>query len=209
MPRYSIDNIISKTLDGIRTAHSEYCQWSNGYWIVDGPEYFITTAIARKIAGIRDYNLRVTMEHSIRSTLKEAGGLKRGRPSSRHQLSGRFDIVVWRKNDRPRCAIEVKNRVTGFSDLRSDVERLSEGLLQKNTFQCGLVAFCCGAETKNYSDGRKKESTAILNERIDSILDNARILLQGNGRKLSLKKRLVEKDEDYGCMAAVIKISKN
>ena len=209
MPRYSIDNIISKTLDGFRTAHSEYHQWSNGWWIVDGPEYFITTSIARKIAGIRDYQLWVTMEHSIRNTLEEAGGLKRGRPSSRHQLSGRFDIVVWQKNDQPRCAIEVKNRVTGFSDLRSDVERLSEGLLQKNTFQCGLVAFCCGAWTKTYSDGRREESTAILNERTNSIFHNARIYLKGSGRKLSLKKRVVEKDEKYGCMAAVIKISKN
>ena len=52
MPKYSINNIISKTLDGIQTAHSEYKKWSNGYWITEGPEYLMTTAIARTIAEI-------------------------------------------------------------------------------------------------------------------------------------------------------------
>ena len=207
MPRYSIDGIISKTLDGIKTAHTEYCRWSGGNWIVDAPEYFITTAIARKIACIRDYQLWVTMEHGIRDTLREAGGLKRGRPSSRHQLSGRFDIVVWRKNNQPRCAIEVKNRVTGFPQLQSDIERLSEGLLQKNTFQCGLVAFCCGAWTRQNSDG-SGEATTILKERIDKIYRDTHEFLEGKRRKLSFRTRLVEKDEEYGCMAAVLKISK-
>ena len=211
MPKYSINNIISKTLDGIQTAHSEYKKWSNGYWITEGPEYLMTTAIARTIAEIRDYQLWVTMEPGIRHTLKEAGGLKRGKPSSSHQLSGRFDIVVRRKNGQPRCAIEVKNGVFGFSKLKSDVERLSEGLLEKNTFQCGLVAFCCDAATKVYKDGRRIEPTRILKDRVDHIYQATQDFLKckGDKRQLSIKRRLIEEGEDFACMSAVIKISKN
>ena len=88
MAKYSIENIMSKTLDGVEAAHKDYCKWSNGDWITDGPEYLITTTVARKIANIRDYKLWVTMESGIRGTLKAAGGLSKGRPSSRYQLSG-------------------------------------------------------------------------------------------------------------------------
>ena len=97
MPRLAIGSIEKKILDGIGQAERDYLVWSNGDYLEYAPEYFITTWIGRKIRGIQSHELWISFEHNIDHTLREAKGKKRGRPSGKLQLTGRYDIVVWRK----------------------------------------------------------------------------------------------------------------
>ena len=186
MSRVSIDILVQKTLDGIRQAETDYHKWSNEKNLFDAPEYFITTWIARKIRGLRNYELWVTMEHGIKDTVQQANALRRGRPRARLQLNGRYDIVIWRKNNTPRCVVEVKHRVTGYTEkVQSDVSRICEALSkEKNKLQCGILAFYTWTWTREYKSRSNIRAIHVLEERVTSILKDIKEDPATKGRRI-------------------------
>ena len=144
-------NIIKKTLRGITKAHKDYENWS-GLGLCTGPEYMITTYIAKEIAtGTHHY---VTLEQDAKGSIKKAGGPGSGKFAERIGRKferGRFDIVVWDDNT-PVTIIEVKNQPHGFSGtngIEGDVDNICGVLERENSFQYGLVAYYSALKEKN------------------------------------------------------------
>ena len=177
-------NIIKKTLSGITKAHKDYEKWS-GLWLCTGPEYMVTTYIAKEIAtGTRHY---VTLEQDAKESIKEAGGPGSGKftEGTRSKLEGgRFDIVVW-DGDTPVTIIEVKNQPHGFSGsngIKGDVDNICRVLKGENSFQYGLVAYYSALNEKNTVSAVKRTS-----RRVDKIKSAAEKHIKEKKKGLKLR----------------------
>ena len=210
MSRLSIDVVGGKIIDGIHQAANDYPVWSNGEDLLYAPEYMLSTSIARKIRGIKKHNLWVTLEHSIRDTIREARGMKQGRPSKRLQLGGRYDIVIWRKNNSPRCVIEVKHRVTGYNSLiKSDVERICTAMLNPSIkLQSGFLAFYTASWGKHYKNGDTKPALNVLEERTATLFEEIKEDPVTNKLKVSQISRGLSKEDDFASAAVVIRFDR-
>ncbi|MCY4364190.1 MAG: hypothetical protein OXE42_18740 [Gammaproteobacteria bacterium] len=156
-------NIIKKTLRGITKAHKDYENWS-GLWLCTGPEYMITTYIAKEIATNTGHY--VTLEQDAKESIKEAGGPGSGKfteDTRRKFEGGRFDIVVW-DGDTPVTIIEVKNQPRGFSGkngIKGDVDNICRVLKGENSFQYGLVAYYSALKKINTVSAVKRTSGRV------------------------------------------------
>ena len=200
-------NVETKILAAIKSAEKEYGDWSNGESLYYAPEYFITTSIARKIRGIRSHDLWVTMEHGIKDAVQQANALKPGRPSRKLQLSGRYDLVIWRKNNTPRFVVEVKHNVTGYNKaLQKDVSRICEAFSNpKNKMQCGMLAFYTSTWTRKYKTQSEALAEDILYERVEKIYDEIKNDGPSSGIKVSMKQKLCYSDDKEASMGVVIR----
>ena len=210
MAKFPIDKVIQKVLDGIDQAEKDYVKWSNGLGLEYAPEYFITVWISRKIRGIQSHDLWITLENSIRNALEEAKGTKRGRPSSRLQLTGRYDIVVWRKNNTPRYVIEVKHRVTGYNQtLQSDVSRICEAFSNsKLKMQAGFLAFYTYGWAREYRDGTVKEAITIVEQRVDNIYNAIKDDSVTDRLKVSSYEKILTNEQGFATLAVVIRFDR-
>lgn len=167
MSKVSYKTVRGKILDGIQHSTRLYKSWSNDWPFYYAPEYLMTIEIARKIRGIRKWELWTTPEWSVRETLSEAKGMRQGRPESALRLQGRYDIVVWRANNTPRFVIEVKHRVVGFSQIKDDVSRICTAFKNpKLKMQCGFIVFWSEAY-----EGREGDARIMINKRVEKIFD--------------------------------------
>lgn len=202
-------NIIKKTLLGISKAHKDYERWTYGYWYA--PEYMITTYIAKEIAKLEpDY---VGLEQDAKESIKEAGGLGRGRHPHGQTSTyskferGKFDIVVW-DGDVP-ILIEVKNRPDKFSAIRGDVDNICRALKgEKTSIQYSLIAYYSAWE-KTENESAEKRTSRIVEE----IKCEAEAHIEENkGLKLiqhlSHTKPKVVGDSAWAWIGVVLKISK-
>lgn len=131
--------VIEATLRAIATAQRDYERWSGGDWLWAAPEYMATTAIARALHRL-DQVRYVTMEGNVRQAMENAGGNLVGRPNSRLNLEGWFDVVAWNTRG-PRGLIEAKTTVSGYSQLAGDVQKLKTALAKAQDIRWGLVAY--------------------------------------------------------------------
>ncbi len=198
-----MDDVANKTLAGISKAQREYEDWTGGCWLWEGPEYMVTTYIARQISTINDRTFYLTLENNVRDGINEAGG-GRGRPRNDLRFYGKFDILLWWANDTPRAIIEVKNQVNGFSKIKDDVSRISAALSQQNTIRCGFIAYYT---SKREEDEHKSAADHVIN-RADKISSEVKIFTNKNLMKFKRYSGKVVKDEDSAWTVEVLKISR-
>ena len=197
-----IETIIKKTFKAINKAQSDYEKWTGGFWLWEAPEYMLTTYIAREISTIRNHTYYLTLENSVREALGDAGGLNRGRPLNALRLNGRMDILLWRANDTPRVAIEVKNQVSSFLQIKDDVDRICSLLKKRNnTFQCGLMTFYTSCRDR----GNVCSQDRIL-QRLKEMESDGREFIQKERMNLSIQKNKCTIDGDSAWLAVVWEI---
>ena len=159
-------DIIKSTLDGIDESMNIYQAWSDGEWLLKAPEYFITVKIAENISKL--YGIKyITLEDNVKSILNLAKA--KGTTSNISRKNGRFDIVVWGKNGRPRVIIEVKKYVYRVGKIQEDIERIQEVLKRKkskSTIEFGLIAFYTWRtyDAKNAKQKLADKMTTMLEE---------------------------------------------
>ena len=153
-----IGDVVSRTNRAISKAHKQYFRLSGGLWLWEAPEYFVTTSIFREIATLSSRSYYITLEHGVRDTIDDAGGLMPGRPRQSLRIDGRYDIVLWWANGTPRAVMEVKSQISGFSGISDDVTRLCATLSgAKNGIRCGLIAYY-----ESFGDGQRKRASERL-----------------------------------------------
>ena len=203
-------NIIKKTLLGISKAQTDYERWTGDYWLVDAPEYLTTTYIAKEIATIAGHF--VTLEQDAKESIEVAGGPGKGKLSegARHKLEGgRFDIVVWNKDDAPIVIMEVKKQPGSYksSTIKSDVENICGTVMGDNSLQYGLIAYC---SARKEAGGKSAEERTL--ERVNSIKSEAEAHINNKGLKLlqhrSPPKTKVVDGDEWAWIGVVLKISK-
>ena len=155
-----MEAVINKTLSGIAKAQRDYNAWS-GLWLWEAPEYMLTTYIAKELWTIPGSKY-LTLEPKVRRTLKNAGGVGRGRTPKFARLDGRFDIVLWWKNGTPRAVIEVKKEIGYPYKIKKDIERISTMLRTRNSLRYGLIAFYTSWGTRMVARKPKRLSRISL-----------------------------------------------
>ena len=200
-----IQDVIKKTLSGIAKAQRDYKVWSGGSWLWEAPEYMLTVYIAKELRTISG-SIYLTFESNVRRTLKDAGGMGRGKISEAVRLGGRSDIVLWRSNGSPRSVIEVKNQVSdSATEIKQDIIRINTMLRNRdNSFQCGLIAFYTSSRDRG-GDGEKARST--IKKRLKNIECKAQNILGENGR-LSKHDSNIRVDGDSAWVASVLQIQR-
>ncbi len=148
----SMDEVVNCALGAIINAHNEYLKWTDGEWLWNAPEYFITVRIAESIANLEKKKF-VTMEDNVSYILDHAHAKGSGRIHSDIRTKGRFDVVLWWADGlTPRAVIEVKNGVHIFKKIEEDLKRIKEVLKRKTTnskIQFGVIAFYISQQYKN------------------------------------------------------------
>ena len=165
----------------------------------------LTTYIAKELWTIPGSKY-LTLESNVRETLKEAGGMGRGKTSDAVRQGGRSDIVLWRSNATPRAIIEVKNQVfDSATEIKEDIIRISTMLRNRdNSFQCGFIAFYTSRWDRE-GDGEGARST--IKARLENIECETRNIL-GEERRLSRHDSRIRVDGDSAWVASVLQIQR-
>ena len=175
----NVQPVIEQTKKGIANAQRKYKELSE-YWLGDAPEYFATTKIAEAVHRLPTVGY-VVLESNVRSALIDAGGNLKGKPNNKLPFSGRFDIAIWNKSA-PRGLIEVKTRVTGFHNLRPDIDKLCAALTKADEIKWALVGYFLsrgGPSNMNARDQVKVMSNQILDKAADHV-DSSKFSLTGH-----------------------------
>lgn len=191
--------IIKSTLDGIDESMNIYQTWSDGEWLWNAPEYFITVKIAENISKI--YGTKyITLEDNVETTLNLAKA--KGSTSDVSRKNGRFDIVVWGKKGRPRAIVEVKRNVYRAGKIEEDIERIQEVLKRKkstSTIEFGLIAFYTnrGYKKKNAKQNVENKMDKMLKEIQEKYTDiNFEMFFRGN--------EIIEDDTDAWASVVIL-----
>ena len=117
------------------------------------------------------------MENSAKEAMKDAG-VGKGKLHSDIRSNGRFDLLLWWANGKPRAPIEIKCQVTEFRKIRKDIERLNK-VIHRNkmdsSFEFGMSVF--------YTSSKKRTGAAareVTKQRIDNIVKGAKDLVDNN-----------------------------
>lgn len=161
-PRAKIPEVIRRA---IQKAQDDYYRMS-GHWMAVGPEYWVTSYVARalwKQCG----DGTVVAEGSSDDTRRKVGQ-KPGRPS-KNVLNKRYDIVLYFSNGTPRAVIEIKNNQQ-WETIVKDVTRVIDAL--KNAkLRFGAVGYYCEQMGGAQKSGKEKIKgyTSNLEERAKAI----------------------------------------
>jgi hypothetical protein len=152
------NELSSAMVEGVKQAHGKYLLATGDEWLWQAPEYVITTSLLDSLVRLRrsthDANLYVTLESSVTECLTAAGARGRGILPQNLRHNGRFDLVLWWKKGEPRAAVEVKNQVCTYSQIKQDVYRLASLLRRKHqiigmsSFQFAALVFYTSLRTQ-------------------------------------------------------------
>ena len=178
----SVEDVIAASLKGIVEAQKVYEAWS-GEWLWCAPEYFSTIYVAREI-GKMSAPKYITLENSAASAIKDAGAQGRGKLHSAIRANGRFDILLWWANGKPRAPIEVKCQVLKIDKIKADIERISKVIHRNKTqssINFGAVVFyssCVDDKTFTAKEKISKSLENILRDAKSIAGDSCQVLLQ-------------------------------
>lgn len=161
--------VFETILAGVEQASADYEGMSgwNSLWYA--PEYFLTASIAKQISSLGGCYL--TLEDSVRDTMKIAGANGPGQPRKGLRKGGRFDIVLWWQQGTPRAVIEVKHALLSPNEVfEKDIIRirdvLSASQRKQGDFQFGSLAFWTWVDeeetAQESADKRIKYNTKAL-----------------------------------------------
>ena len=203
-----IDDVIGKTLRGIGRAHRDYADWTGGEWLWNAPEYMTTVYVAREIRTTKGYEYYLTLEYSAGQTIRDAGGIGRGRVSHDSRLGGKFDVVLYRANGAPRVVIEVKKQVRSFTQLKQDARRVRDALRNpSNTIRCGLLAFYTSCKVNDTRDSSARDRIREILNNVDR--DAQEYLKNGPTRvKSSMRRGRITVDRESAWVAALLRMER-
>jgi len=173
------EKIFESVLSGIEQASDEFCKISGWDSLWYAPEYFLTCSIARQLASHKKGAL--TIEDCVRDTMHIAGANGPGRPRYGLRKDGRFDLVLWWKNDKPRAVIEVKHPLYNPTKVfKDDIVRIRDVLVasqcKDGSFQFGGLAFWTGADrpirVHESVNHRITEKTEVLRKAASELIGN-------------------------------------
>lgn len=186
-------------LAGIDQAFKEYQRLTGGEWLYAAPEYLTTVEVAKKVHSGLDH-VRVDLERNVKKALDGARAKRKGRAPGKLRSNGRFDILLYRKNESPWCAIEIKTGVWTAKALKSDIERLEKVLGYRGsgaTLRCGAIGFY--ADRK---DGKKLSAEQSLEKLWLNVKELADQCLSGKSLKFKLhRSKFRSGDENDGRQA--------
>ncbi|MDA8010033.1 MAG: hypothetical protein MPK62_06190 [Alphaproteobacteria bacterium] len=145
------EDVVNAILSGIQKAHKDYYRMSGGLWMWHGPEYWVTTYVAKALWKICGDGTVVAEEGS--SKMMKGAGRKQGRPSQIVR-GKRFDIALYFANGEPRAPIEIKNQGSSEGVLK-DVKRMLAAL-RESRLLFGAVAYCYSKEGGKQKNAQEK-----------------------------------------------------
>ncbi len=172
MSRVNQTSLIKAIIDGAEKAHAFYEECSGGRWLWESAEYLINVFVAQEINAI-DGAKYCTLETNVHQTLKDAQAVKRGPLKKELRHNGRFDLVVWWGNGKPRAAMEFKNQVHSYNNISKDIERI-RAVVQNNpsssSFEFGTIVFytSCDKSSRNSAEDKIKNRIDLLHKRAES-----------------------------------------
>ena len=154
MSKITHDEILDSCIKGIKTSFDEYSKWSGDELLCNAPEYLLTVNIAKSLWKI-DKSKFITLEDSIRKTVKTAGAKVYKKDIEKIRVDGRSDIILWWAKGTPRGIIEVKNCVFNFNHIKDDLKRIIGILKKKSDIELGVITFYIEKEYKNQNASQK------------------------------------------------------
>ncbi|WP_421705334.1 hypothetical protein [Alloalcanivorax xenomutans] len=154
--------IVDAVVLGISNAQYDYEKLSGGDWVWMAAEYWITTYVAKEIEKIPGKKL-VTIESSVKKTIKDAGGSRVGRPAGAARLGGRFDLVLWYASGYPRAVIEIKSQ-SSIDAVLKDVDRIQSVLKRRSslsTLKFGIIGYYFSSRPLKTKSGKEKVTSQI------------------------------------------------
>ncbi|GAB3091434.1 hypothetical protein [Lysobacter terrae] len=170
-------NLVGEIFDGgLRTARL-FDKATGGCRLDQACEYLLTAGIFERLA--QRHKGAVLLEVPVRSANKEASAVPRGRPSKKGRTNGRYDLVHYWANGKPRAVIEVKspirNAVRGSFD--GDLARISRTLTAsaQSSYQFGALVFFA---TKDYSSkcSEMREKRRDAKERLNELMSSVSVI---------------------------------
>ncbi|MDA8002463.1 MAG: hypothetical protein MPL62_14385 [Alphaproteobacteria bacterium] len=157
----SCKDVVKVILSGIQKAHEDYCRMSGGEWMWRGPEYWVTTYVAKELWKLCGDGVVVAEENLKRTAEKDPG-----------QHSSRFDIAL-RSSEGGLCAVIEIKKQQQKENLRGDVERVLTALNEHNL--CfGALAYYHSAKGGSQKSAAKivADYASSLGEESESRADN-------------------------------------
>lgn len=202
-PNSGVD-LIDAMIKGGERAVSDFSHISGGEWFDEAPEYFLTTYVAWSVGNLE--STYALLEVSVDQTRKEAGAKRLGRPANHERRNGRFDIVVYWSNDRPRGAVEIKSRIWAATAelIHPDIHELCSALSANHDSSFQFCSFLYYASVAKPNDTARDRMGKLL-KRINEI---AIELASGHGVEvISIPGKIhLGKDKDDGawCIASLV-----
>ncbi len=160
---------------GGEKAVAEFNELSGGDRFDEAPEYFLTTYLASSIKEFE--KTTALLEVHVGETRKKAGAIRRGRSAKKERRNGRFDIVVYWANGKPRGAIEVKSPlwIVDEKKLGPDFDELSTAISASNDSTFQFTAFVYYASVSKPKPNQKhSNSSKKLRDLVAKIHDRAK-----------------------------------
>ncbi|MEI2795534.1 hypothetical protein V8246_07635 [Pseudoxanthomonas sp. F11] len=169
------EKIIRQMFAGALRSAKIFDRATGGCRLSDASEHFLTAGIFEALAKCKGVT---HLEVPVSACRQEAGAVRCGKPSKRDRMQGRYDLVHYWANQRPRVAIEVKNgvKVMNTALFKGDFERLTRTMTasKDSSYQFCAFVFFATADYKQAGPipGAKKsarEKLEALTERIDDL----------------------------------------
>lgn len=150
------EKIIKQVFSGALRSAKVFDRATGGCRLSDASEHFLIAGIFEALSKSRG---ATHLEVPVLACRKEAGSIRCGKPSRQDRMSGRYDLVHYWVDQRPRVAIEVKNgiKVLNKALFNDDFHRLTRTLTanKDSSYQfCAFVYFVT-------ADYKQKESHAV------------------------------------------------
>jgi hypothetical protein len=185
---------------GIEKAQHDYEDWSTD-WLWDAPEYLLTVYAARELAKIADSSF-ITLEHSAREAIHDAGARGRGKLKAAIRERGRFDILLWRPDGTPRAPVELKCQVTRYRQIEKDVSRVLAAIGRSRA--TSSIAFGAIAFSTAEVDGKDFTAAERVSRYVENIAQSVEESVAKVARVLRVSSRPVTEDDQAWCATAIV-----
>ena len=169
------EDVVNAILSGIQKAHEDYCSMSGGRWMWRGPEYWVTTYVAKSLWKICGDDTVVAEENSSEMMKeKEDGAGKEQDDTSHPVLNKRFDIVLYFANGERPVPIEIKNQGSRKGVLK-DVKTTLEALRDPRLL-FGVVAYCYSKKGDKKKGSKQKSALEKVEDYKSNLEKEAKLL---------------------------------
>ncbi|MFA6018919.1 MAG: hypothetical protein WC722_01560, partial [Rhodospirillales bacterium] len=117
-------DIVNAIIKGSERSFKEFQHLSGGDWLEHAPEYFLVVSAGNAIRNFQSTNL--LFEGHVSNVRKSSRAIRHGRAAKGERRNGRFDIVLYRADDKPCGVVEIKSPIfcLSRSQIIPDMERL-------------------------------------------------------------------------------------
>lgn len=193
--REAAENIINHIFSGALRSAKVFDQATGGCRLSDASEHFLTAGIFSALARCKG---ATHLEVPVSACREEAGAIRCGKPSSRERMNGRYDLVHYWADERPRVAVEVKNgvRVLNKALFRGDFERLTRTLTaaKGSSYQfCAFVYFATADYKLKWLLSEEKKAARVRLEILTSRINDLAAEFVKSKRRPLLRRTYISK----------------